>query len=70
MKKTLFLIALIAIPFINLSAQNANKIIGYWLTQEGDSQVKIFKSEKGKYNGNIKWLKTPNEEDGTPKYLL
>jgi uncharacterized protein (DUF2147 family) len=50
-----------------LFAQDADKFLGYWLTQDGDSQVKIFKSKDGKYYGDIKWLKTPNEPDGTAK---
>ena len=48
-------------------SQDADKITGYWLTQDGDSQVKIFKATNGKYYGEIKWLETPNEEDGTAK---
>lgn len=69
MKLKLFLISLFLGVFIapNLLAQEADKILGYWLTQEGDSQVKIFKAKDGKYYGNIKWLEEPNEEDGTPK---
>jgi len=50
-----------------LFSQDANKIVGFWLTQEGDSQVKIFKATNGKYYGKIVWLKDLNEEDGTPK---
>ena len=50
-----------------LFAQDADDILGFWLTQEGDSQVKIFKAKDGKYYGDIKWLKTPNEEDGSAK---
>lgn len=69
MKMKLFLISLIAGLFItpNLIAQDADKILGYWLTQDGDSQVKIFRAKNGKYYGNIKWLDEPNEEDGSPK---
>ena len=66
--KTLLLSLILSVFLIpNLFAQNADKILGYWLTQDGDSQVKIFKATNGKYYGEIKWLKTPNEEDGTPK---
>jgi len=66
--KTLLLSLILSIFLIPaLFAQNADQILGYWLTQDGDSQVKIFKATNGKYYGEIKWLKTPNEEDGTPK---
>jgi len=66
--KTLLLSLLLSVFLIPaIYAQNADKILGYWLTQDGDSQVKIFKATNGKYYGEIKWLKTPNEEDGTPK---
>ncbi len=64
--KKLFIVAL-SVFFINVIAQDANKIIGFWLTQEGDSQIKIFKATNGKYYGKIIWLDEPNEEDGTPK---
>ena len=69
MKAKLFFISLLVSVFIapNLLAQDADKVLGYWLTQEGDSQVKIFKAKNGKYYADIKWLDEPNEEDGTPK---
>ena len=60
-----FLLAVFLSP--DLFAQEADNVLGYWLTQEGDSQVKIFKAKDGKYYGNIKWLDEPNEEDGTAK---
>ncbi len=40
----------------------ADKVVSLWLTQDGDSQVKIYKSADGKYFGQIKWLKNPTEE--------
>ena len=52
---------------ISVFAKDANKIVGYWLTQDGDSQVKIFKATNGKYYGKIVWLDEPYEEDGTAK---
>lgn len=59
------LVGLFLVP--SLYAQKADQVLGYWLTQDGDSQVKIFKAKNGKYYGNIKWLDQPNEDDGTPK---
>ncbi len=69
MKAKFLFIALLLVAFFtpDLFAQDADDVLGYWLTQEGDSQVKIFKAKNGKYYGNIKWLDEPNEEDGTPK---
>ncbi|MFC2104178.1 DUF2147 domain-containing protein [Bacteroidota bacterium] len=69
MKLKLFFISLLIGLFFtpNLIAQDADKILGYWLTQDGDSQVKIFKAKNDRYYGDIKWLDEPNEEDGTPK---
>ena len=69
MKTTFFSLVFLVSLFLspNLQAQDADKFLGYWLTQDGASQVKIFKAKDGKYYGDIKWLKTPNEADGTPK---
>ncbi len=66
--KTFYLTAiLLTFSFLLSVAQDANKIVGFWLTQEGDSQVKIFKATNGKYYGKIVWLDEPFEDDGTPK---
>ncbi len=46
--------------------QNETKIIGTWLTQYGDSKVTISKDSKGKFNGEISWLREPNK-NGKPK---
>ena len=45
----------------------ADKVVGIWLTQDGDSQVKIYKSADNKFFGQIKWLKNPTE-DGKAKF--
>jgi len=50
-----------------LLAQSSNQITGYWLTQDDDSQVKIFRKSNGKYYGKIVWLEEPNNEYGQPK---
>lgn len=69
MKAKILIITLFIISFFSADvlSQNADKILGYWLTQDGDSQVKIFKAKDGKYYGDIKWLKTPTREDGSIK---
>ena len=65
MKKLLF--ALTLIFAVNTIFAQADKIVGLWLTEDGDSKVKIFKATNGKYYGKIVWLDEPNEEDGTAK---
>jgi uncharacterized protein (DUF2147 family) len=65
MKKLFLLLALTLIGTAWLSAQ-ADKVVGFWLTGEGTSQVQIYKGSDGKYYGKISWLEEPNE-DGKPK---
>ena len=69
MKAKALFITLLLVAFLTpeLFSQDADKVLGYWLTQYGDSQVKIFKAKNGKYYGDIRWLENPNEDDGTPK---
>ncbi len=65
MKKYFILTALLFISF-NFYAQNANDIIGTWITEGGKSLVKITK-QNNKYYGKIIWLREPNEKDGSIK---
>jgi len=60
----LFLIHLVAGN--TAQAQNADAVLGQWLTGSGKAHVKIYK-ENGKYFGKIVWLKTPLNEQGKPK---
>lgn len=46
-------------------AQDADDVLGYWLTDDGAAKIEIYK-ENGKYNGKIVWLEEPNE-NGKPK---
>lgn len=32
-------------------------LLGFWLTEEEDATIQIYKSESGKYEGKIVWLK-------------
>jgi len=53
----------------NLLAQEytSDDILGYWLNEEQDGKVHIYK-ENGKYYGKLVWLKNPiDEETGKPK---
>lgn len=69
MKAKILMIALFIVAGIAPQAfsQDADKVVGYWLTQYKDSQVKIFKATNGKYYGEVKWLEKPNNDDGTPR---
>jgi uncharacterized protein (DUF2147 family) len=65
MKKISIVIGLIFLFSLQVSAQ-ADRIIGFWLTDEGESQIEIFKKSNGKYYGKIVWLEEPYE-NGKPK---
>jgi len=67
MKKLIFSFALVLIlASLNVNAQDADKVKGYWLTEEGTSQIYIYKATNGSYYGKIVWLEEPNEF-GAPK---
>jgi uncharacterized protein (DUF2147 family) len=65
MKKLFFFFAFLFFASAYLSAQ-ADKVLGFWLTEKGTSQVEIYKGTDGKYYGKISWLDEPNE-NGKPK---
>ncbi len=48
-------------------AQDSEKILGTWLTQDGDSKVVVTKNAEGTFNGEIIWLKEPKSESGENK---
>lgn len=52
---------------LTTNAQQADKIIGTWLTQDGDSKVTIAKNGDKEYDGAIVWLKEPKRESGEDK---
>jgi uncharacterized protein (DUF2147 family) len=45
----------------------AGGIVGFWLTQDGDSQVEIYRVPGNKFNGRIVWLNEPLNDRGMPK---
>jgi uncharacterized protein (DUF2147 family) len=47
-------------------SQNADDILGYWLSENKDAQIEIVKNGD-KYFGKIIWLEEPYEEDGSEK---
>jgi uncharacterized protein (DUF2147 family) len=52
----IFTTIILTIVSISIYSQSDN-VVGYWLTEEGDSQVQIFKATNGKYYGKIVWMK-------------
>lgn len=56
----------------DIVAQSADRIVGvYEAIEEGkESKVRFTKLANGTYQGQIFWLKNPNNADGTPKYDL
>lgn len=60
----ILLITMITGPL--LAQNDADRILGKWFNEEKDGQVEIYK-QGDKYFGKLVWLKTPNNEDGTPK---
>jgi len=65
MKKLILFLALMITGSSFLFSQ-ADKILGFWLTEKRTSQVEIYKAADGKYFGRISWLEELNE-DGKPK---
>ncbi len=65
MKKHLLSSVIMLVLPLFLYAQ-ADRITGIWLTEEGTSQVEIYKGSDGKYHGKIVWLEEPYE-NGKPK---
>lgn len=49
-----------------MMAQEADDILGVWLTDDGEAKIEIFKKD-GKFNGKVVWLKEPNDKNGEPK---
>lgn len=65
MKKLFFFLTFLFLSSAFLSAQ-ADKVVGFWLTAKGTSQVEIYKGNDGKYYGKVSWLEELNE-NGKPK---
>lgn len=59
-----FSLFLLFIPSF-LNAQRADDVLGYWLTDDAQAKIKIYK-EGGRYNGKIVWLADPYDKNGKP----
>ncbi|OFY57178.1 MAG: hypothetical protein A2Y87_03335 [Bacteroidetes bacterium RBG_13_46_8] len=60
MKKNLFFVIVLLFSTGLLYAQ-ADKVLGYWLTEKKGSQVRIFKATDGKFYGKVDWLEDDRE---------
>jgi uncharacterized protein (DUF2147 family) len=66
MRKLLIIFSISLLASGGIFAQS-DGVTGYWLTQDGDSQVEIFRIPGNKFSGKIVWLKEPLEADGQVK---
>jgi len=66
MKKQLFLLT-IALLFGSAAIAQSGRVIGYWLTEDEDSQVEVFQKADNQYYGRIVWLDEPLNDEGKPK---
>jgi uncharacterized protein (DUF2147 family) len=60
------IVAVTLMPATIAAAQEADAILGNWLTAEGKAILEIYKCDD-RYCGRIVWLKEPKNEDGTDK---
>lgn len=60
MRKLSFIVLFI----LSFSSYAQEEIIGFWLTQDGNSIIEIYKSSNDTYFGKIVWLKEPNDKNG------
>lgn len=65
MKRVFLLLVSLTFAFSTF-AQDANRVLGVWLTQYGDSKVTVKKDSHGKFYGAISWLREPMR-NGKPK---
>lgn len=50
---------------LGLMAQPSEAALGLWLTDEGESHVKIFRDGE-EFKGKIVWLRNPKDDRGQP----
>jgi len=64
--KKFLLIIVMLFPLSSVHADEADNILGIWLTAEGKSKVEIYKCSE-KYCGKIIWMKEPQFPADDPK---
>jgi len=63
MKKVILPALIIAFTF---TAHAQDEILGGWTPNEGETIIKIYKSESGVYAGKVVWLKEATNKQGEP----
>jgi len=66
MRKLTALIGIMFFVSYTLLAQT-DRVVGFWLNEDGNAQIEIYRVAGSQYNGKIVWLEEPLEDDGTPK---
>ncbi len=66
MKQMLIIISLFLFATLQANAQS-DKVVGFWITEKKTSQVEIYKTPSGEYQGKLVWLDEPLDEAGRPK---
>jgi len=64
-RKLLSLVAFILIATYS-NAQRADEILGTWVSDDGNSHVKIYRKDDGIY-GKLSWIKNERHPDGSIK---
>lgn len=63
MFKKISVISILALALVlttsKFCAAQKDKIEGYWLNEEKEAKIEIYKAKSGKFNGRIVWLKEP-----------
>lgn len=54
------------LSFTGLFSQT-DGVVGFWLTEDKDSQIEIYKAPGNKFSGRIMWLEEPLNDQGRPK---
>lgn len=60
-----FVLAILLVT-ANYTYAQKDRVEGFWLNQEKEAKIEIYKAKNGKFYGKIVWLKEPNR-DGKPK---
>ncbi len=63
---TLAMAVLLATASLSYAQAPKDRVEGFWMNQEKEAKVEIYKAKNGKFYGKIVWLKEPNR-DGKPK---
>lgn len=71
MLKSKLLFFFVIVPVFVCSQSKADRICGLYYAPDPDngegSQIKIYKTENGKYEGKVVWMEFPNHPNGQPR---